>query len=145
MNEPLPTLAENKAQAKRLRQLMAEQGVAVSHSQSLELIAHNYGYRDWNTLSAQLNKQQSPVVAGSTVTGCYSGQTFRASVRSVQPERLGFWRVQLQLEQAMDVVTSSRFSSIRRRLTATINHQGVTEQTRGNGEPVLRLHPPAHH
>jgi len=139
MNEPLPTLAQIKAQAKRLRQLMADEGVDVGHSQALELIADNHGYRDWNTLSAQLKKTQPPVAIGDWVKGHYQGQSFGAEVRSVQAERLGYWRLGLQLEQPMDVVTSSRFSSMRRHLQATVDQQGVTSERLSSGEPLLRL------
>ena len=42
-----------KLQAKRLRTSLAEGGVEVTHSEALELVAHQYGARDWNTLAAQ--------------------------------------------------------------------------------------------
>ena len=49
---PQPSLEGLKNQAKRLRSALAEDGVAISHSQSLERIAHQFGYADWNTLHA---------------------------------------------------------------------------------------------
>lgn len=139
MNQPLPTLAQIKAQAKRLRQLMADEGVAIGHSQALELIAQHYAYRDWNTLSAQLKKTQPPVAVGDWVTGHYQGMPFGAEVHSIEAERLGYWRLRLQLEQPLDVVTSSRFSSLRRHVMATVDDQGVTSECLSNGEPLLRL------
>ena len=47
-----PSIDELKAQARRLRQAMAERGDDMSHSTALELIAKQHGLRDWNTLSA---------------------------------------------------------------------------------------------
>ena len=44
---------DHKQQAKRLRTSLAERGVEVTHSEALELVAHHYGARDWNTLVAQ--------------------------------------------------------------------------------------------
>ena len=44
---------DHKQQAKRLRTSLAERGVEVTHSEALELVAHQYGARDWNTLVAQ--------------------------------------------------------------------------------------------
>jgi catechol 2,3-dioxygenase-like lactoylglutathione lyase family enzyme len=41
-----------KQQAKRLRTSLAERGTEVTHSEALELVAHQYGARDWNTLAA---------------------------------------------------------------------------------------------
>ena len=49
---PLPDLAALKAQAKRLRTTLASEGNFISHSEALEFIARQYGYRDWNTLHA---------------------------------------------------------------------------------------------
>jgi catechol 2,3-dioxygenase-like lactoylglutathione lyase family enzyme len=43
---------DHKNQAKRLRTSLAERGVAITHSEALELVAHQYGARDWNTLAA---------------------------------------------------------------------------------------------
>ncbi|MFG1497909.1 glyoxalase superfamily protein [Saccharospirillum sp. HFRX-1] len=142
MSEPLPTLAQIKAQAKRLRQLMAAEGVDIGHSQALELIAKDHGYRDWNTLSAELKNTQPPVAVGEWVNGHYQGQPFRAEVRSVEMERLGYWRLRLQLEQPLDVVTSPRFSALRRHLMATVDDRGITSERLSSGEPLLRLQLP---
>jgi len=43
----------HKGMAKRLRADLADRGLAVSHSEALELVAHQYGVRDWNTLAAR--------------------------------------------------------------------------------------------
>ena len=41
--------------AKTLRAALAARGFAITHSESLELVARQFGLKDWNTLSAQLN------------------------------------------------------------------------------------------
>ena len=41
-----------KSMARRLRDDLAGRGVVVSHSEALELVAHQYGARDWNTPAA---------------------------------------------------------------------------------------------
>ena len=41
-----------KAMARRLRDELADRGVEVSHSEALELDAHQHGARDWNTFTA---------------------------------------------------------------------------------------------
>jgi catechol 2,3-dioxygenase-like lactoylglutathione lyase family enzyme len=41
-----------KSMAKRLRADLAEHGVQITHSQTLELLAHLHGHRDWNTMAA---------------------------------------------------------------------------------------------
>ncbi|WP_108127602.1 glyoxalase superfamily protein [Saccharospirillum mangrovi] len=138
MSEPLPTREQIKAQAKRLRQAMAADGETISHSQALELIAAHHGFRDWNTLSAQLDAD-APVLPGASVSGRYLGRTFTATVLSVEPVQLGAWHIQLQLDEAIDVVESEHFSSLRRRIRATIDHHGVTQEKISGGVPVLQL------
>lgn len=48
----LPSRAQIKARARRL---CASSDGSLSHSQALEQIAHDNGFRDWNTLSAALD------------------------------------------------------------------------------------------
>ena len=43
-----------KAMARRLREALARRGVAVGHSDSLELIAASFGLKDWHVLSAMI-------------------------------------------------------------------------------------------
>jgi catechol 2,3-dioxygenase-like lactoylglutathione lyase family enzyme len=43
----------HKQMARRLRADLAERGVTLGHSEALELVAHQYGARDWNTLAAR--------------------------------------------------------------------------------------------
>jgi len=43
----------HKGMAKRLRADLATRDVTISHSEALELVAHQYGARDWNTLAAR--------------------------------------------------------------------------------------------
>ena len=44
--------SDPKAMARRLRAELVARGLDVSHSEALELVAHQLGARDWNTLSA---------------------------------------------------------------------------------------------
>ena len=41
-----------KQMAKRLRAELAQRGLEVTHGQALELVAHQHGHADWNTMSA---------------------------------------------------------------------------------------------
>jgi hypothetical protein len=43
---------DHKLMAKRLRASLADRGVQVTHSEALEIVAHEHGVRDWNTLAA---------------------------------------------------------------------------------------------
>ena len=49
-----PTIDDAKAMARRLRAAMEARGLAASHSDTLELVAVQLGFRDWNTASAAL-------------------------------------------------------------------------------------------
>jgi lactoylglutathione lyase len=58
-----------KNMARRLRQDLAESGVAVSHSQALEMVAHQHGARDWNTLAADIGKASAAPSRSDRVAG----------------------------------------------------------------------------
>ena len=55
---------DHKQQAKRLRTSLAERGVEVTHSEALELVAHQHGARDWNTLAAAHAEVAPPRAGG---------------------------------------------------------------------------------
>ncbi len=46
-------MTDPKSMARRLRADLAARDVTLSHSEALELVAHQYGARDWNTLAAR--------------------------------------------------------------------------------------------
>src|SRR6185312_15948484 len=45
-------LSDPKSMARHLRAALTDRGVAISHSEALELVARQLGARDWNTLAA---------------------------------------------------------------------------------------------
>jgi hypothetical protein len=50
------TFLDAKAMAISLRSSLAEQGIEVTHSRALEMVATQLGFRDWNTLAAEIGK-----------------------------------------------------------------------------------------
>lgn len=144
MNGPrkLPCLDELKSQARRLRDSLARDGTTVSHSRSLELLAHQFGYKDWNTLFAAMGNRppSCPVDLGARVSGEYLGQPFDAEVIAVmrlgQDER---YRITLNFEEPVDVVTFASFSAFRRRVSCVVDRAGVTAERTSDGRPHLRL------
>ena len=58
---------DHKNQAKRLRTSLADRGVEVTHSEALELVAQQYGARDWNTLAAQPPTAEAPKEFGPVI------------------------------------------------------------------------------
>lgn len=137
---PLPPIEDLKKQAKRLRAGLGEDGDFTSHSESLELVAKQYGMRDWNTLHAAAgNRKRPPVFVGARVKGRYLGQAFSGEVLGVQTLSPGRTRVTIELDDPVDVVTFDSFSAFRRRVSATINEDGKTAEKTSNGVPQLVL------
>ena len=141
---PLPSLDALKDQAKRLRARFADEGQALSHSRALELIAAQYGFRDWNTLHAAAGNRPpfNPWMLGSRVRGHYLGQPFDAEGLGVQAltSQPGHYRMVLHFDEPVDVVTFDSFSALRQRVTATIDEEGVSPSKTSNGRPHMVLH-----
>lgn len=49
-----------KAMARRLREALAQKGVALTHTDSLELIARSFGLKDWQVLAALIATAETP-------------------------------------------------------------------------------------
>jgi hypothetical protein len=54
-----PSIDDAKSMARRLRAAMETRGLATTHSDTLELVAAQLGFRDWNTACAALNANGS--------------------------------------------------------------------------------------
>jgi len=139
--QSLPSLEALKAQAKRLRSALAEDGDFIKHGEALELVARQFGHRDWNTLYAAVgNRQPIQLTVGSEVTGLYLGQPFKARVVSLQTLADDeFLRISLDFDEAVDVVKFDSFSAYRKRIQATIKPEGMTVTKTSDGEPHLQL------
>jgi len=140
MSPPLPTTAQAKDQAKRLRAKMAEDATEVSHAKSLELIAHEHGFRDWNTMGAAIGR--GPDVAwsiGDRVTGHYLAQPFTAHVASVRLVSPGWVQLSLHLVEAIDVVTSEHFTNYRSRIRGIVGPKGNSAERTSDGRPHLEI------
>ncbi len=138
----LPSLDDIKAQAKRLRHELDTGGTPVNHSRALELMAHQYGYKDWNTFHAAIGNQPppAPVTLGQRVSGTYLGHEFEGEVIAVRVLGEGqHYRVTLAFDEPVDVVTFDSFSAFRRRVSATIDRRGVTAEKTSDGQPHMVL------
>ena len=137
----LPSLDELKAQARRLREQLETDGHTISHSKALELIAEQYGHRDWNTLHAAVgNRAQPPVMLGARVSGRYLGQVFDGEVIAVAARQApGRFRVTVMFDEPVDVVSFESFSAFRQRVTCTIGSDGRTVEKTSNGLPHMEL------
>ncbi len=137
----LPPIEHLKAQAKRLRTALGADGRSFGHSQALELVARQHGYRDWNTLHAAVGNQPEALLGlGDRVTGRYLGQSFTGEV--IAAARIGAsgrYRVTIQFDVPVDVVTFESFSAYRSRVTCTVDRHGVTAEKTSNGEPHMTV------
>jgi hypothetical protein len=134
--------SDYKAQARRLRTALADDGLTVSHSRALELVARIHGARDWNTLAAvQQNGAGAPFAIGDRVAGTFNENPAQGRViglsETIKPE---LWRVTVAFDPPVDVVTSKLFSSERRRINMIIGADGRSRRLTGTETGVMALH-----
>lgn len=143
MDTPIPTRTALKSQAKRLRATLGDHGKIISHGQSLEAIAQQYGLRDWNTLNAMAPEErrsnQLDWNVGQIVSGQYLGHRFRGRIKSAFQATSGHWSLTLVFDEAIDVVASEHFSNFRRQVNCTVGPDGRTARKTSDGQPQLVL------
>lgn len=134
------SLAAAKALAKKLRQDLANEGNLVGHSEALERLALQYGYKDWNALHAGITRDEvHPWAQGDEVRGRYLSQPFTARIVASRMLRPGWYRVSLDLDEAVDVVQFDSFSNLRKRVQCTIGPHGTTKEKTSDGVPQVVL------
>ena len=142
MTQDLPTLPEAKTMAKALRKRLAAKGTAIGHAHALEQIARDHGFRDWNGLYAAIAAHR-PIAwdVGAHVTGRYLGQPFAARVLSSDQVRTGWYRLVLELEDAVDVVRFESFSNLRKQIRTEVGPRGHSKERTSDGTPHVELDP----
>lgn len=144
MTMNLPTVPELKAQARLLRQAMAERGTTLPHCAVLELVAQSHGARDWNTLSARAGRETATdrphFAVGDRVRGRYLNQLFEGRILSLTALSGGeLFNVVIHFDEPVDVVTFDSFSAFRQRITAKVDARGISPRKTSNGIPHLVL------
>jgi hypothetical protein len=140
MTQDLPTPAQAKREARRLRAERAARGTAISHAQALESIARRYGFREWNALHAAIRDRIPDAWApGGRVSGRYLSQPFVATVLSAERLPSGWVRIALDLDTAVDVVRFGSFTNLRKRVFGTVGPDGHSRDRTSDGRPHLRL------
>ena len=140
---PLPSLEALKQQAKRLRAGLDQDGDFITHSESLELIARQYGYRDWNTLYAAAGNRPPAkrFQLGARVRGRYLGQPFAGEIIAVRAMSGEHLRVVVKFDEPVDVIKFESFSAYRSRVSAVISGDGATAEKTSDGAPQLQMEP----
>lgn len=141
MTYTITTRAQAKARARELRAEAATRGKSLSHANALEAVAHELGYRDWNTASARLSNQpEIPLQVGERVSGRYLKQPFHGRVHGVRELAGGMgYEVVLHFDEPVDVVEFDSFSGLRQRVSAMISEDGVSWDKTSDGVPHLVL------
>lgn len=127
--------------AKRLRTALADDGIQIGHSRALELVAKQFGERDWNTLAAvQTGSGSIPFTVGQRVKGTFNDKPAMGRViglsETIKPD---LWRVTVKFDPPVDVVTSELFSSERRRITMIVGSDGRSRRLTGTETGVMVL------
>ncbi|MBF9031010.1 hypothetical protein HKCCE3408_11450 [Rhodobacterales bacterium HKCCE3408] len=142
MTQGLPSIAQAKREAKRLRGALAEQGQAISHAKALEHIAHQHGFRDWNAFCAKMRDHPARAwTAGGQVTGRYLSQPFAATVLAADQISPGWFRLVLELDEAVDVVRFDSFSNLRKQIRVDVGPDGYSKERTSDGRPHIELDP----
>lgn len=140
MDISLPSRAALKAQAKRLRTDLADTGTQITHAKALEMVAHQWGAKDWNTLNAKAgDAPQNGWHPGQRVTGRYLGHPFRGLIKSASQAHGGWWHVTIRFDDPVDVVASTAFSSYRRQVSARLREDGRSVEKTSDGTPHMVL------
>jgi len=137
----IPSTDVLKIQAKRLRGDLAAKGTQVSHAATLEMVAHQWGARDWNTLSARASAPPAGWTPGDRVSGHYLAQPFQGVVIAARLSTSGMWSLTLRFDEAVDVVTSKLFSNLRKQVNGVVDAQGISPRKTSDGQPHLVLAP----
>lgn len=145
------TLDQLKQQAKHLRTSLAATGTTINHARSLELLAHQYGYKNWNVLHAAIGNRPppprsgapvglgAPVNLGDHVEGRYLNQPFAGEVIGVAKMGGDRFRVTFNFDEPVDVVTFDSFSAYRKRVTCTVDARGMTAEKTSDGQPHMQI------
>ncbi|TKT82860.1 glyoxalase superfamily protein [Aquamicrobium sp. LC103] len=138
------TSSDYKSHARRLRDALAADGIAISHGKALELVARQNGERDWNTLAARPARKApdatAPFAVGERVEGTFNGNPAQGRViglsETIKPD---LWRVTVAFDPPVDVVTSKLFSSERKRIEMIVGADGRSRRLTGTETGVMAL------
>ncbi len=146
----MTTSSDYKSHAKRLRDALAADGIAVSHGKALDLVARQQGARDWNTLAAQTRndallpngtESAAPFSLGQTVEGTFNDRPARGRViglaETIKPD---LWRVTVHFDPPVNASTSDSFVAERRRVEMVVGSDGRSRRLTGTETGVMALH-----
>lgn len=133
------TTSDLKTEAREYRAAQLDAGRPISHAQSLEMVARFHGFRDWNTASGVLPLTRGPAYAVSQrIEGTFLKQPFAGTIIGVASLGAGdLFKLTIQFDAPVDVVTFESFSAFRHRVDATVNRNGISPSRTSDGEPHM--------
>ncbi len=134
--------SDYKNHARRLRDALVADGISVSHTKALELVARQNGSRDWNTLAARPSTEAgAPFAVGQKVSGTFNGTPAQGRVigleETIKPD---LWRVTVAFNPPVNASTSAHFVAERRRVQMVIGTDGRSRRLTGTETGVMALH-----
>ena len=138
--------SDYKSHARRLRDALAGEGIAISHGKALDIVARQNGHRDWNTLSAKPvdaalpAEAAPPFVVGDHVEGAFNGTAAAGRIigiaETIKPD---LWRVTVRFSPPVDASTSRNFRAERTRVEMIVGADGRSRRLTGTETGVMAL------
>lgn len=141
MSPATPSIDALKASAKALRRELEARGAPVSHSEALEIVARQNGFRDWNTAHAAAGNRPPPAFAlGQQVAGRYLGRPCAGRVVAVREIADGArYELAVQFDAPVNVSAFDSFEVMRSRIHATVDRRGRSAEKTSDGRPHVEL------
>jgi len=146
------TFLDSKAMAKALRTALAERHVDITHSDSLELVARQFGLANWNILSARIEAAviaDAPLPAGWKVHHGGGYPLHSAGLDRAEPGTVRIASISssdvtgLQHATLMQSIAADAYRGHKLRFTAELRGEDVDAGTiwlridpRGGGRPI---------
>lgn len=133
------TTTDLKTEARHYRAAQLDAGRSISHAQSLEMVARFHGFRDWNTAAGVLPVTRGPAYAVSQrIEGTFLKQPFTGTIIGVAAMGAGdMFKLTIQFDEPVDVVTFDSFSAYRHRVDATVTREGISPSRTSDGAPHM--------
>ncbi|WP_417462195.1 glyoxalase superfamily protein [Kordiimonas sp.] len=148
-----------KGRAKRLRSYLAELDISLTHAHSLEAIAKEDGFRDWNTYvanppvgmaendvparAAQRDNQMVPRLkfhVGDRIKGRYRGASYAGTILGLEKTDGGpVWRIKIQFDEPVRIGQSEVLNLTRQRIRSMINADGNSVNLKGTPDGWLTV------
>lgn len=87
------------------------------------------------------NAPPKSCAVGDRLSGTYLSQPFAAQAIAVSMLKPGWVRLELHLDEPVDVVTWDGFSNFRRRIRGVIGPKGHSVERTSDGQPHLHIDP----